>query len=509
MFARSMFFILALGVLPALASLGDLKFPEHFQFGLATAPAHVEDQLADTWSAFAKQGRVAAVPPQIDPEARLRFWTNPEIEIELAAKTGVQIFRWGVDWGRLVPQRPGSMNCGESPCSAGVQDQQALRRYKEILQMIKAKNMKSMVTLFHHSSPRWFAEQGGWTEPATKELFDQFANSVYAELGDGVDYWITFNEPTIFALLTYVTGTWPLGKAGGWMAMLDFGFYRGPYAKALHHMIQAHKDFYEFVQSKNLAQGSEQNSVQNPVHETSQKSKSTLKPLIGIAHHYSYLLTAKGQTTWLTRLLDRFWNWSFPDAVEKYVDFIGVNYYGAEFPFALSSGLVPGQEYSEAGRAVSPQGLYQMLKRISQRSAKPIWITENGFSDRTDWLRPAYLIEHLAAVHRAITEGVAVQAYIFWTISDNWEWADGYCPRFGLVDVDRLNNLKRTARPSYQLFTDIVAAKSVLQQQRSAAWQKALDHQGQMRPMCRAENGVDGLNEPQLRPVQNQDWRFY
>jgi beta-glucosidase/6-phospho-beta-glucosidase/beta-galactosidase len=119
--------------------------------------------------------------------------------------------------------------------------------------------------------------------------------------------------------------------------------------------------------------------------------------------------------------------------------------------------LVPDEEYSEAGRGVYPDGLFQVLVafydryRIRKPNLRYI-ITENGFADARDLIRRPYLLEHLLAVHAAIKQGVPVDGYLQWTISDNWEWADGYCPKFGLVDVDRGHNLTRVPRPSYYLY---------------------------------------------------------
>lgn len=145
-------------------------------------------------------------------------------------------------------------------------------------------------------------------------------------------------------------------------------------------------------------------------------------------------------------------------------------------------------EYSESGRGVYPDGLYRMLLQFHERYKHlnvPFIIAENGVSDETDLIRRPYLLEHLLSVYAAmiqvltlkislltlnysfihtncilyllviVLQGVPVLGYLFWTISDNWEWADGYGPKFGLVAVDRANNLARIPRPSYHLFTKV------------------------------------------------------
>ncbi|KAJ7533178.1 hypothetical protein O6H91_13G036500 [Diphasiastrum complanatum] len=127
--------------------------------------------------------------------------------------------------------------------------------------------------------------------------------------------------------------------------------------------------------------------------------------------------------------------------------------------------LVDEEEYSEAGRGVYPDGLLEVLNAFHKRyrahhpSLKYI-ITENGFADSRDLRRRPYLLEHLLAAYTALKQGIPLEGYFHWTLSDNWEWADGYCPKFGLVAVDRIHELKRHPRPSYYLYQQVLACLS-------------------------------------------------
>lgn len=478
-----LFLLITTAVLLTPIAHADLSFPPDFVFGLASAPAHAEDQLHDTWELWADQGHVAAFSPKLKPKERLRFWTQPEIEIELAARTGIGIYRLGVDWGRLVPHQPGTNECA-GVCPRGIQDREALEQYRKILKLAKAKNLKVMLTLFHHSSPKWFAQTGGWLNPETSDLFRDFSLDVMKELGADVDVWITLNEPTVFGLLTYVEGLWPLGSKSSPVQMLDLGVWSGTYARAMKLMAKSHREIFAAAR----AQGS--------------------KTPIGIAHHFSYILNTDGSRPFWVSVADSVWTWSFLDQIKDHMDFVGMNYYGAEFPRLFTNAPLADQEYSEAGRAVNPRGLYVLLKEAHSRYQKPIFITENGIADSTDWLRPAYMTEHLAAVHQALAEKIPIQGYIFWTLSDNWEWADGYCPKFGLMRVEREQNLERTARDSYELFKSIATNRSVTDDQRQLAWSLVEEHVGQDRPFCRASDGLGSLDEPEPRPVQPFNWRF-
>ncbi len=470
------------------------EFPHDFEFGLATAPAHIEDQLEDGWLEFARRGGVRAWKNQPFPEDRLRFWTEPEIEIDLAAQTGAKIFRMGIDWERLCPQDPGTLDASGTPVPKGVQDRKSLERYAEIIEMVRSRGMKPMVTLFHHSLPRWSIRKGGWTNPQTKEAFVAFARDVVQRLGPLVDYWITFNEPNTFTLLTYIAGVWPPGlDQTNFTGMIELGPFDGSYPKSLQNMTDAHNTLYPII--KNL----DPESKVGIAHLVSENYAQTFAELpMVLASRYIVLLN------------------DFPDRVIGKLDFLGINFYGEEVVKGDSIAFVPGREYSDSGRAIFPEGLYRVLMHFHQRynsgprwrKPLPFWITENGIADENDVLRPAYLIEHLLAVDAAMRQGVPVMGYIFWTISDNWEWHDGYGPKFGLVAVDRRNNLARMPRASYYLFQRICRTKTILNLDRRQAWNLVSQWAGKPRKLWRSENGRLGLDQPREYTYSTVDWRF-
>lgn len=228
---------------PSVAAFpAPLQFGSSFLFGVATAPAHVEDELNDAWLPFCQEpGNCHAWLSTPKAEERLRFWTEPEVEINLAAELGSGIFRMGVDWSRLAPRPPSFFSNSSNPacdsfckrqeaaaavpasprtlaaspappagcvCS-GVQNQAALRRYADIVQMARGKGMKVALTLFHHSLPVWVGEAGGWLRDDLIREFGLFVRDVATGLGESVDFWLTMNEPMAFALFTYIEGTWP------------------------------------------------------------------------------------------------------------------------------------------------------------------------------------------------------------------------------------------------------------------------------------------------------------
>lgn len=462
-----------------------------FFFGLATAPAHVEDNLNDSWLEFAQSSKtqVRAWHNVPLPGERLRFWSAPNVEIELAKEAGSSVFRLGVDWGRIVPQEPVN----------GIQavvDMEAVEHYKWILQTVKDNNMQVMLTLFHHSLPKWALAYGGWIDSRTISYFEDFARFSKEQFGEYVDYWVTFNEPHIFVILTHCSGTWPPGNKPSTVESLFCFTPWGHYGRAMDAITKAHIAAYKAL------------------HEGS------VKAVVGVAHHVG-VIQPYGlldlPIVYVTRFFTEF-HWI--DAIQDYLDYCGINYYGQEILSGAGLMLVPEEEYSEAGRGVYPDGLFQVLVafhnryKVKQPKLRYI-ITENGFADARDIIRRPYLVEHLLAIHAAIQQGVPVNGYLQWTISDNWEWADGYCPKFGLVDVDRSRDLTRVPRPSYYMYQQISKSGVITKQQRDGEWRTLQEEikRGGVRPFCRAvaqDNRMwaESLDTPRMRAIANKDWRF-
>ncbi|XP_074582368.1 beta-glucosidase-like SFR2, chloroplastic [Curcuma longa] len=506
-----------------LADFSVLPPEGQFFFGLATAPAHVEDNLNDAWLQFAEeqssstathieqqpvdsslasatgdraslQGSLAVaswhnVP---HPKERLRFWSDPDIELKLAKDTGITVFRMGIDWARIMPREP----------RQGISDSvnfAALERYRWIIGKVRSYGMKVMLTLFHHSLPPWAGEYGGWKLEKTVDYFLLFTKIVVDHVADLVDYWVTFNEPHIFVILTYCAGVWP----GGNPDMIEVAtstLPTGVFKKAMHWMSVAHEKAYDCI------------------HGTMFYIRNLIKPTVGIAHHVSFTRPYGLFDVAAVRLANSLSVFRFVDDICDRLDFIGINYYGQEVISGPGLKLVDDDEYSESGRGIYPDGLFRILLKFHERYRHlnlPFIVTENGVSDETDLIRQPYLLEHLLAVYAAMLTGVRVLGYLFWTTSDNWEWADGYGPKFGLVAVDRANNLARIPRPSYYLFKKVAETRQVTKADRMRVWRELqlAAKEKRTRPFYRAvdRHGLmyaGGLDEPTQRPYIQRDWRF-
>mmetsp|Transcript_36939 Transcript_36939/g.94463 ORF Transcript_36939/g.94463 Transcript_36939/m.94463 type:complete len:584 (-) Transcript_36939:63-1814(-) len=476
----------------------DVEIPSNLLIGLATAPAHVEDQLEDSWLPFARdKGGVAAWHNAVAPEDRLLFWTRPEDDLDLAADAKAEVLRLGVDWARLFPEAPANGSATEP----SEKQREVLARYTEILKMSQARGMKVMITLFHHSLPPWSAEAGGWPSERTIDDFVLFSRFVVDAMGPMVDFWTVFNEPHVYVMLTHCAGAWPPGVKDP-VTMATCPLPNGAYQTSLRNMAAAHSQVYDYIKDAAKRGGYE-------------------APPVGAAHHVNVPTPYRPWDMPASAMMHDFSTFFFPDLISDNVDFIGVNFYGQEIVMLGDIKIAPHDEYSEAGRAVYPDGLYLALVAFHRRYGVPLWVTENGVADSTDHLRGPYLLEHLMAVTAATAAGADIRGYLFWTISDNWEWADGYCPKFGLADVKRgsgndTHPLPRVPRPSLGLFAEVASTKVVSAKARAAVWGNLMERaqRGEQRPICRAihgENGMsaaDGLDEPMLRAWVARDWRL-
>lgn len=479
---------------------------QDFFFGIAIAPAQSEDSLNDSWIDWARKGKVFAFDNVAHPEDRLWFWSDPGLSLDLIQNAGVQMVRLGIDWARLTPSKPKSFG----PENA-ILDTQSLEQYKKLFWEVKYKrNMRIMLTLFHHSLPNWAHDLGGWMEKSVADYFIDFATRVYDEMHTVVDYWITFNEPTIFNLLTYCAKIWPhsdVQNASLFQQLHCLEPKFGAYHIATKNIAYAHNKLVRIAKAKPRQLGS-------------------FEPKFSIAHNVGIQVPSSIWDFPSAKLFPFLFTYPIYDAIIQNCDFIGINYYGKELISGSSVAILDDVEYSESGRAISPESLYKILVDFHNRyniqkkgrshfskegllTDIPFVVTENGISDGSDLLRPAYTIEHLMAVRGAMDSGVPVIGFIEWTILDNWEWVDGYCPKFGLIGVNR-EEKKLIVRPSYSLFRSISSLKFITQGQRELAWERIQNARlnGIKRPFCRATDGKTSLDSPVWRNISKINWRF-
>lgn len=321
-----------------------------------------------------------------------------EEDFDLAKSLNNNAHRFSIEWARIEPAE-GKFNKDE------------IEHYRQVIQALKKRNLEPFVTLYHYTLPIWFAERGHWLNPGASQYFERFVERIVGEYKDLVKFWITINEPNIYTTHSFLRGTYP---------PFNKSFYRTQQVN--RSLIESHKKSYEII------------------HKIDPDAK------VGIANNNNCFQGI------LKYFSEHYWNHQFFDTIKDYQDFVGVNYY---IPVSLWRNLVRADgEKSDVSWEIYPEGIYSVLKDL-RRYEKPIYITENGLADVKDEKRARFIVDHLKWVHKAIDEGVDVRGYFHWSLIDNFEWDKGFEPRFGLMEIDYKNNLKRIPRPSSKVYAEI------------------------------------------------------
>ncbi len=427
------------------SSNDQLSFPKGFLWGTATSSHQVEgNNTNNDWWAFEQQP--GAIWHGDRSGLACDWWRNAERDFDLMAGMGHNAHRLSVEWSRIEPEK-------------GTLDPAAIVRYREMLTGLRKRGIEPMVTLFHFTTPLWLAREGGWSNPAVVGHFRRFVRHTVDQLGDLVTLWCPINEPAIYATLGYLFREHAPGVKS-WRLCF----------RVLSHLLQAHAAAYRMI------------------HELDGSAQVGLAKATQI---FDALEPSDWASVRLARLFDYLFNGLALRAVDDgrlrfplglgirrhaplvdSLDFLGVNYYSRHRVSLRQRGRgrlsvlrrTPGAEVSDSGRQgpyseVYPVGLYRVLKRVAALG-KPIYVTENGLPDADDDQRPRFLLSHLSQMHRAMAEGVDVRGYYHWTLVDNFEWAEGWALRFGIVALD-VETQARTPRPSASLYTEIIRANAI------------------------------------------------
>lgn len=433
-----------------------------------------------------EQKGVATQPKVSYLEEKPCSWSDPDRELQLAKGTNATVFHMGIDWNRIMPEEP--LDGFEKAIN-----RKALDRYRCKIERVRAHGLRVMLTLFHQSLPTWACAYGGWKKDKTIDYFLQYTRLIVDRFYDLVDFWITFNEPHVFALTTYCFS----GPANLFQVAAT-ALRQRVYRSTINRMATAHIKAYDII------------------HDT--RSKTSRNVSVGIAHHTSFMrpygffdIPTVEFNNWMTCF-------GYVDHVFSKLDFLGINYYGQEFISSVGLKLVENEEYSESGRSIYPDGLYRVLLDFHNRYKKfnvPFIITENGVADATDILRRPYILEHLLAVKAAMNKGVPVKGYCFWALSDNWESANGHSFKFGLAAIDSDNNLKYITQPSYYIFSEVAKSGSITKGQRDKAWDElqTVIEQGNNRFIFFGSDAQGAMHAGRVenrikRPFVKKDWRF-
>ena len=430
-----------------------MRFPENFLWGTATASYQVEGAVdedgrgASIWDTFShtpgKVYRGETGDIACDQYHRL------EEDLDLMAELGMKAYRFSVAWPRVQPEGSGRTNL------------KGLDFYRRLVDGLRERDIEPMLTLYHWDLPQALEDRGGWTSRETSEHFAEYAGIVYEALSDSVSFWITLNEPWVASWMGHAYGVHAPGRTDPADALA-----------ATHHLLLGHGLALETMRSAGTP-GDNQFGVTLNLHPA--------RPARDRRADEDAASRVDGQANRL--YLDPLFRGAYPEDIISYyrergvdgppvrdgdmekisgsVDFLGVNYYFrhhvrdapdevlSQTPFSdlAVRPIVPhAAEKTAMGWPVEPDGLAEMLVRIKDQYADiPFYVTENGRAVH-DYVNPegkvndeervSYLDSHFRAAHAAMERGVDLRGYMVWSLVDNFEWAEGYSKRFGIVFVD-------------------------------------------------------------------------
>ncbi|HEX4579287.1 MAG TPA: glycoside hydrolase family 1 protein [Candidatus Dormibacteraeota bacterium] len=418
---------------------GTGRLPDDFLLGCATAAHQVEGGLDNDWTRMEREhperirdGSVSGLG--CDHYARYRD------DLRLLAAMGHNAHRFSVEWSRVEPRE-------------GVFDRGALRHYGDVVLTCRALGLEPVVTLHHFTLPTWLAGRGGVLDPDAPRLFARFAALCAETIGAQVRWWITVNEPTVLAVFGYLYGEWPplhrgtrdfLAALGGLARMHAAG------AVAVHRVASAHG----WTAHVSIAHHERPMAALNP-HSVLDRAATVIPNAL---FNRWFLRACRAG-----RLLPPVGAGQSVPGLRGSLDYLGLNFYCEErvrFNPRDPAGLfaenvpAPGLPLSAYGWAIDPDALRRAITTLWEEFHLPIMVTENGVADEHDELRPGFIVDHLAAVSEALGAGVDVRGYLHWSSMDNFEWAEGYSKRFGLLAVDR-RTMERIPKPSATVFAEI------------------------------------------------------
>ncbi|HEY1828014.1 MAG TPA: family 1 glycosylhydrolase [Acidimicrobiales bacterium] len=373
-------------------------FPAGFTWGTATAAHQIEGgNTNNDWWAFEHTEGSGCADSSGDA---CDSWHRWEEDADLVASLGLDNYRFSVEWSRIEP-------------AEGEFSRVALEHYRAVCGGLRERGIEPVVTFHHFTNPQWLTAQGGWEEPVAVDRFARFCDVVGGALGDVMGRPCTINEPNIVATMGWHAGMFPPGKT-------DKALSRS----VSENLVRGHRAAVDAIRSS--APGV-------PVGLTLSMTDYQLLPggeskLESIRHHAE----------------DVFLDATVGD------DFLGVQVYSRMLIGPNGwAGYEDGVPVLDMGYEFYPASLGNCLRRAWSYlgGGVPLWVTENGIGTTDDAQRIDYVRQALSGVLDALDEGVDVRGYTYWSLLDNFEWALGYMPRFGIVECDR-QTFARTPKPS-------------------------------------------------------------
>lgn len=439
------------------------EFPEEFVWGVAAASAQIEGAAFEDgkgesiWDRFSR--RPGAVLGGQNLDVACDHYHRYESDADLMRDLGFRHYRLSIAWPRILPAGRGAVN------------EKGLDFYDRLIDAFLLRGITPWVTLFHWDLPQVLEDEGGWLERSTVDAFANYADIVTKRLGDRVKHWFTLNEMPCFIGLSYETGIHAPGRKESAQRV----------NQAYHHALLAHGRATQIVRAN--VPDSIVGLVHNPpspipvietpehIEVARQQHEKVNGQLLGPVFRGAY------PDWWLEKVGD-----DVPviqegdmETIAQSGDFLGLNLYAGYFMQSGREGGVSWPQQFPKGDLdwikVTPQTVYWQIRFCAENfGAKTTYITENGscFADQVeengevlDLDRRELLRNYLLSLHRASDEGFDVRGYFAWSVMDNFEWAEGYDKRFGLIHVD-YETQKRTPKLSAHWYSAVCKENRVV-----------------------------------------------
>ncbi|HWF82230.1 MAG TPA: GH1 family beta-glucosidase [Streptosporangiaceae bacterium] len=440
------------------------QFPPKFHWGVATSAYQIEGAVAEDgrgdsiWDTFCK--RPGVIRDGHTGDVATDHYHRWREDVRLMTDLGLTAYRFSIAWPRIQPTGSGQVN------TAG------LDFYDRLTDALLAEGITPFPTLYHWDLPQSLEDSGGWLDRATAQRFGDYAGIVAERLADRIATWITLNEPYVVTAFGYALGIHAPGKT----LMLDA-------LPTAHFQLLGHG----LATAALRAAGASEVMITNNYSPAWPASSSAAD--IRAASAYDVLQNRLFTDPVLLGRYPDLSAFGIPEsglsciaegdlaAISAPIDGLGVNYYmptrlsalpDSPLPFQMQP--IPGYPVTAFGWPVVPAGLAEMLSLLAERygdSLPPMYITENGCSQPDDLTdagtipdqgRIDYLDGHIKAVHKAMATGIDVRGYFQWTLTDNFEWSEGFHQRFGLVHMDQATQ-RRTPKASFAWYRDMIAAQ--------------------------------------------------
>lgn len=438
-----------------------IQFPKEMKWGVATAAYQIEGAATEggrgpsIWDTFSKTpGKVINGD---NGDIACDSYHRYEEDVKLMKELGVDTYRFSVSWPRIFPEGVGKVN------------REGLDYYHRLVDCLLENGIEPMCTLYHWDLPQALQDQGGWGNRETIDAFVAYAELMFKEFGDKIKQWLTINEPWCVSFLSNYIGVHAPGNKDLQLA-----------TQISHHLLVAHgkavQKFRELGVQGEI--GFAPNTTWLEPYSTKQEDIDACNREIG--WYVEWFMDPVFKGTYPDFMVEWFKKKGVEleiqdgdmESINQPIDFLGINYYTGHIArYKENEGLLDWEfvemnyDRTDIGWPIFPEGFYKVLMRIKENYGDvPIYITENGscYNDEPengivqDDGRISYLEQHLTALSRAIKSGVPVKGYITWSLLDNFEWAEGYTMRFGIVHVN-YRTLKRTPKESYYWLQQTIA----------------------------------------------------